>query len=153
MSKATTYITAKIIQEQYEVSTSMLRNWGNEGKMEAKRAPEDQRLQNSNYIDQLFGAKELTKRKSKVCCSIVRTEHQRGDLERRVQDLRTAYAEHEIVLEIASGINWSRKKFNFLLDRTSEGIASESWLPNKKGCVVLDLNLLSKCSSILRSKL
>jgi predicted site-specific integrase-resolvase len=39
MHKTTTYITAKRIQEQYEVSTSTLRNWENEGKIEAKWTP------------------------------------------------------------------------------------------------------------------
>jgi putative resolvase len=42
-----------------------------------------------------------------------------------VQNLRKAYPEHEIVSEIASGINWSRKKFNSLLGRAIEGTISE----------------------------
>jgi predicted site-specific integrase-resolvase len=39
MSKTATYIAARRIQERYGVSTSTLRNWENEGKIEAKWTP------------------------------------------------------------------------------------------------------------------
>ncbi len=126
MSKTATYIAARRIQERYEVSTSTLRNWEKEGKIEAKRTPGGKNLYNSNHINQLFGAKELSKPKFKISYARVRTEHQKGELERQVQDLRKAYPNHEIVSEIASGINWSRNKFNSLLNRAFEGIVSEN---------------------------
>ncbi len=84
MPKAATYIAARRIQERHEVSTSTLRNWENEGKIEAKETPGGKRLYNPNDIDQLFGAKELSKPKSKVCYASVSTERQREDIEWQV---------------------------------------------------------------------
>jgi predicted site-specific integrase-resolvase len=77
MPKATIYIAARRIQERYGVSASTLRNWENEGKIEAMRTPGDKRLYNSNGIEQLFGSKEHSKPKYKVCYARVIIERQR----------------------------------------------------------------------------
>jgi predicted site-specific integrase-resolvase len=90
MSKTATYIAARRIQERYGVSTRTIRNWENEGKIEAKRTLGGKRLYNSNDIDQLFGAKELSKHKSKISYARVNTGEQKGDLKRLVQGLRKA---------------------------------------------------------------
>jgi predicted site-specific integrase-resolvase len=117
MPKDTLCIPAKKVQEQYEISASTLRNWENSGKIEAKKTPGGKRLYNADDIDKLLGTKESSRAKSKICYASVSSLHQKTDLELQIQDLRKAYREHEIASEIASDVNWSRKKFNDILDR------------------------------------
>jgi len=74
-------------------------------------------LYNADDIDKLLGTKESSRAKSKICYASVSSLHQKTDLELQIQDLRKAYREHEIASEIASDVNWSRKKFNDILDR------------------------------------
>jgi predicted site-specific integrase-resolvase len=80
MLKTATYMAARRIQERYEVSKCTFRNWENEGKIEPKRTPGGKSPTN----DQLFGAKELSKPKFNIFYARVSTEHQKGNLERKV---------------------------------------------------------------------
>lgn len=109
-----TYVTAKKIQKEYDVSTAALRKWSQEGRIETIRAPGGKRLYKAEEIQKLFG-KGLSKKG--VCYARVSSEHQRGDLERQIQDLQKAYPGHEIISDIGSGLNWKRKGFNTILDR------------------------------------
>jgi putative resolvase len=111
-------VFCKKIQQEYEVAASTLRNWNNEGKIEARRTPGGKQLYNIDDVAKIFHKEqEPTKERSKTIYARVSTNHQQADLERQIQDLRKAYPDHEVISEVASGINFERKKFNTLLDR------------------------------------
>ncbi len=63
------------------------------------------RLYNTNDIDHLFDAKELSMSNYKVYYATISGKHQKEDLERQIQDLCKAYSDHEVIGEVASGIN------------------------------------------------
>ena len=75
-----------------------------------------------------FGNNQPTKqatKKVKVCYARVSSEHQRGDLDRQIADLRQHFPGHEIISDIGSGLNWKRKGFTALLERIHAGGVEE----------------------------
>jgi len=81
-----------------------------------------------------FGNDQQLMQKAKVCYARVSSEHQRGDLERQIADLRKHYPGHEIISDIGSGLNWKRKGFISLLERVySNGI--EEVVVTRKDCL------------------
>jgi predicted site-specific integrase-resolvase len=120
------YISASTIQKTYEVSTATLRRWDEEKKVEAVRGPGGKRLYNADQINQLFQKEEGQGRtKTRVCYARVSSEHQRGDLERQIEDLRKACPGREILSDIGSGVNFKRRNFQRLLERAFEGDIEE----------------------------
>src|SRR4029079_12365060 len=103
-----TYVTAKQVQKEYAVSSGALRKWDREGKINTIRSPGGKRLYKSQDIQTLFGKGGSVERK-KVCYARVSSEHQKEDLDRQIQDLRSSYPNHEIFSDIGSGLNWNRK--------------------------------------------
>jgi len=63
--------------------------------------------------------------KAKICYARVSSEHQQGDLERQIADLRQRFPEHETVSDIGSGLNWKRRGFTALLERVHAGAVNE----------------------------
>lgn len=55
----------------------------------------------------------------------VSSDKQRGDLERQINDLKEAYPDHQIIKDIASGVNFKRKGMQTLLERVLAGMVSE----------------------------
>ena len=120
------FVPAKKIQQKYDIGTSTLRNWNNNGKIEAKRTPGGKRLYNIDDVAKLFHSeRDPTVERKKIIYARVSTSHQRADLERQVEDLRKAYPDHDVTKEIASGINFERKQFNRLLDKVIAGDIEE----------------------------
>jgi putative resolvase len=126
------YISASTIQKTYEVSTATLRRWDEEKKVEAVRGPSGKRLYNADQINQLFqkeGGQGRTK--TRVCYARVSSEHQRGDLERQIEDLRKACPGREVLSDIGSGVNFKRRNFQRLLERAFEGDIEEIAITHK----------------------
>src|SRR5690606_10210898 len=66
------------------------------------------------------------KKKSKVGYARVSSEHQRGDLERQLTDLREQCPGYdEFVSDVGSGLNWKRPRFQALLGRVLDGDIEE----------------------------
>jgi len=53
---------------------------------------------------------------ARVCSS-----HQRADLARQIEDLQAAYPSYDVISDVGSGINFSRKGLQTLLDRVLHG--------------------------------
>jgi hypothetical protein len=84
-------ITAKKVQEQYEISASKIRNWENSGKIEAKKTPGGKRLYKADYIDKLLGTKESSRAKSKSAMqgSVFSTRKQTSNAKSKTLGKRT----------------------------------------------------------------
>src|SRR4051812_50217104 len=63
--------------------------------------------------------------KVKVCYARVSSDHQQGDLERQIADLRQHFPGHEIISDIGSGLNWKRRGFAAILERVHAGAVDE----------------------------
>lgn len=109
------YVTAKTVRSHYEISHSGLRKWALEGKVSYKQLPGGNRLYSIDDIHRIFGGKRQ-ETKEKVIYARVSSSHQKEDLDRQIEDLKQAYPNHRIIYDVASGLNFSRKGLQALLD-------------------------------------
>ncbi|NEO00977.1 MAG: IS607 family transposase [Moorea sp. SIO3I7] len=103
------YVTPKEAAEHYGVSTSTLRRWDREGRLDSIRTQGNQR--------RFCVEGEATHYKPTVCYARVSTYSQLDDLDRQAQFLRAKYPNAEIVTEVGSGLNFKRRKFLKILER------------------------------------
>ena len=132
------FITATTIKSTFGVSSSTLRSWATAGRVATIRfGGNGKRLYKKADIEGCFkgytprtelgkeavaGAKRS---KARVCYARVSSSPQRNDLERQISALRAQYPEHEIVQDVASGINWKRPGLLRILDRALRGEIQE----------------------------
>jgi putative resolvase len=124
------YLSAIKIKERYDVSIPTLRRWVDDGILECVRLPGGKRLYARRDVDKIFG-KDEDKQKTKVCYARVSSQHQKGDLERQIQDLQREYPSHEVLSDIGSGLNYKRKHFKALLERVYSGDIEEVCITHK----------------------
>ncbi|CAG8723819.1 1168_t:CDS:2, partial [Dentiscutata heterogama] len=56
--------------------------------------------------------------KKKICYARVSSDKQKEDLDRQCEHLREKYPDHELIKDIGSGLNWKRKGFTSILERS-----------------------------------
>ncbi|WP_333604233.1 IS607 family transposase, partial [Lactobacillus acetotolerans] len=102
------------------VTTTTLRNWDKSGKLLAKRTVSNQRFYTETDYLKAINAKPKDNHVN-VIYARVSTRNQKDDLEYQVEFLKQ-YANakgiiiSEVIADIGSGLNYKRKKWNFLLD-------------------------------------
>ena len=132
------YISAAAIKTTLGVSSSTLRSWAESGRVAAVRfGGNGKRLYKRSDVEAMFkGYRPRTERsketiaaakrgKARICYARVSSAPQKDDLERQVKALQEAYPEHEIVKDVASGINWKRPGLFSILDRAMRGDVQE----------------------------
>lgn len=152
MSKHPTYITAKKIQEQYDVSVSTPRNWENEGKIEARRTPGGKRLSTSQQTLPSSSVRRkirLGKPKSAMQGSVATTKKKTSKGKSKTLGKRTRTTKSSQRLEVEStGIGRSLTPF---WTERSRALSQRLLLPTETDCVDLDMSLLPKSSRNLVS--
>lgn len=114
----TQYVPAAEINKVFQVHSSTLRGWAENGTIEYRRMPGGKRLYNKQQFLQLIGSSNIdTTTRTKIIYARVSSQHQKADLERQIQDLKQAYPDHEIIKDIGSGLNWKRPGMCSLLER------------------------------------
>ena len=102
------------------VTTTTLRNWDKSGKLPAKRTVSNQRFYTETDYLKAINAKPKDNHVN-VIYARISTRNQKDDLEDQVEFLKQ-YANakgiiiSEVITDIGSGLNYKRKKWNFLLD-------------------------------------
>ena len=151
------YVPARVAQEQLGVSLRTLLRWDEAGKIETIRTPNGQRRYNVESVLNPYKSE-----KSILLYARVSSHSQKPDLERQADFLLTRFPNGELVKEIASGLNFKRKKLRDLLERVLAGDVSMvvvchkdrlarfgveliQWLCERQGCqlVVLQQSDLS----------
>lgn len=120
-------ITAAHARRAFDVSRTTLRRWADAGRVRFTGATGNRRY-NVADIERELGATAShadVAQKARVIYARVSSSHQRADLERQVADLRHAYPDHEVVTDVASGINWRRPGLRALLERVLAGTVAE----------------------------
>lgn len=130
MEKNVKYITAKNIKEKYNVTAAALRKWAIAGKIEVVRTPGGKRMYKADQVGALFGEVGTIER-DKIAYARVSSEHQRGDLDRQIEDLKKACPDHKIISDIGSGLNWKRKGLKAILDACCDGTVEEVTVARK----------------------
>jgi len=111
------YRGAQEIRKTYEISSETLRRWNNQGKILSIRTPGGNRLYVVD-VEKIFGNQERINEKKKICYARVSSEKQKEDLDRQCEYLRQKCPDHELIKDIGSGLNWKRKGFTSILERS-----------------------------------
>ena len=69
-------------------------------------------------VEKIFGNQERINEKKKICYARVSSEKQKEDLDRQCEYLRQKCPDHELIKDIGSGLNWKRKGFTSILERS-----------------------------------
>jgi putative resolvase len=112
------YRGAQEIRKTYEISSETLRRWNNQGKISSIRTPGGNRLYSVVDVEKIFGNQERINEKKKICYARVSSEKQKEDLDRQCEYLRQKCPDHELIKDIGSGLNWKRKGFTSILERS-----------------------------------
>ena len=118
-----TYVSGSKVCQQLGVSSSSLRNWEAQGKIEAIRTCGGHRKYNlAAFLEKAKNGKEAeaSARTDVVYCR-VSSSKQRDDLQRQVEHMRAQFPRHRIITDIGSGLNFKRKGLRTLLDEAQRG--------------------------------
>jgi predicted site-specific integrase-resolvase len=121
----TIYVKAKEARKRLGVTDVTLREWATSGRINFIRVSETgSRLYDiETFIkDREKDSKE--EKRSYLYCR-VSSSAQKEDLERQVNFLKEKYPNHEVVKDIASGINFKRKGLNKILALSIKGLVKE----------------------------
>lgn len=136
------YETAKTIKRSFEISNSTLQRWANIGIVKCIKMYGGKRLYNKNDIINIInkgknnndelpnstGTENLPKR---IIYARVSSSHQKNDLERQIEFLKTIYPSYEIISDIGSGLNYNRQGFKTLLEQCVSGNICEIVVTDK----------------------
>ena len=107
------------------VTVRTLQQWDRDGKLKAKRTPtSDRRYYTPDQINEYLGRKNRISDKT-VIYARASSNSQKPDLKSQIEFLKTyanakGYIVDEVITEIGSGLNYSRKKWNDLLRQIEE---------------------------------
>lgn len=126
------YVKPKEAKRRLGVSDRTLRTWGECGKISYIRVDGGNRLYDiAEFINShTKSSSEDTQKKKYIYCR-VSSSKQKEDLERQVNYLKERYPAHEVVKEIASGINFKRKGLNKILADAMQGCVEEVVVANR----------------------
>ncbi|NEO28322.1 MAG: IS607 family transposase, partial [Kamptonema sp. SIO4C4] len=153
------YVPARIAQEKLGVSLRTLLRWDEAGKIETIRTPNGQRRYNVESVLNYSTSSEYhpsPSEKAILLYARVSSPAQKPELERQADFLLTRFPQGELVKEIASGLNFKRKKLRDLLERVLTGDVSMvvvchkdrlarfgveliQWLCERQGCQLVVL--------------
>ena len=120
------YIPASEIKRHYQVSNSTLRRWANEGTIPVVRfGAAGKRLYARDALEKMLTGNTAQQTKEKVAYARVSSAHQKEDLDRQIEDLRTHFPTHRIISDIASGINFKRRGMQTILELAFSGSLQE----------------------------
>jgi putative resolvase len=119
------YISPQKITKQFDVTSGTLRRWAEDGKIRCLRPNNGKRIYNLNDIAKHFGVVKAEKKHYTICYARVSSNHQKQDLQRQIELLKTAYPNAKIIKDIGSGLNWNRSGFRALLELVHSGSVSE----------------------------
>lgn len=118
-------IKPKDMAQRLGVSVKTLQRWDNDGTLKAYRTPKNRRYYTEDQYLIYIRADKTNDRKY-VAYARVSNAGQKDDLQNQIEFLRN-YANakgiilDEVIVDIGSGLNYKRKKWNLLLDEVMSG--------------------------------
>jgi len=109
------YVSSQEACKLFQVSISTLRRWDNEGKIDTYRTAGKQRRYSTQLLTK---TNTITNdvQKQKICYCRVSSTHQKNDLQRQKEYLKSKYPDYRIIQDIGSGINWKRSGLKTILE-------------------------------------
>lgn len=110
------YKTPKEASKILSVHWQTLRNWDKNGYIDTIRTPGGKRLYNvKKYLEENNKDIIIKTEKKKICYCRVSTIGQKSDLNHQIELMKKTYPNHEIIYDIASGLNFNRPGLNKIL--------------------------------------
>ena len=125
------YISPIKLTKKFDVTSGTLRRWAEEGKIRYLRpttsdSKRGKRIYNIEDVKRIFGIQNETQSfRTTVCYARVSSGHQKADLERQVNTLKTQFPNSKIIKDIGSGLNWNRPGFKSLLELVHSGTVEQ----------------------------
>lgn len=116
------FLSAEEARRILDVTDETLRKWSKTGQIEIVRAPgknTHRRYNVKKFIeerDQSTSSSFSTSIRRNIIYARVSTNGQKENLDRQILMLRERYPDHELITDIASGINFKRKGLKTILD-------------------------------------
>lgn len=115
------YISGKKATEILGLSRQTLHNYDKNGYIETIRSKGGKRFYNVQKYLEDTGAISPDKNKRKICYARVSTYSQKEELENQKQVLMSTYPDHELMIDIGSGINFKRKNLSKIIKYAIKG--------------------------------
>ena len=120
------FITTKEAKAALGVSEETLRRWADNNLFPSIRTPGNHRLycikdylENKHYRHHIPQQSHTPKH---ICYCRVSSIGQKDDLQRQIQYMQKKFPQHQIITDIASGINFKRKGLHSILEMSSKGV-------------------------------
>lgn len=110
------YVSSQEACKLFQVSISTLRRWDNEGKIDTYRTAGKQRRYSTQLLTKTNNTTTNDVQKQKICYCRVSSTHQKNDLQRQKEYLKSKYPDYRIIQDIGSGINWKRSGLKTILE-------------------------------------
>jgi len=112
------------VSEILNVTVRTLQKWDRDGKLKARRTPTNRRYYTQEQVNEYLGKKNRISDKI-VIYARVSSDSQKPDLQSQIEFLKQyadakGYIVDEKITDIGSGLNYSRKKWNELLEKIEE---------------------------------
>ena len=126
------YVSSRNAERILNVTGTSLRQWSNAGKIRLIRTPGGQRRYDISALLDTNAAESTDSNKPTredgrrgVCYARVSSRGQRDDLQRQSDYLKSKCPDHDVITDIASGINWKRKGLKAILELAKQGAIYE----------------------------
>jgi len=118
------------LQQHYCISQATLRRWANNGTVRCVRyGANGKRLYSVDDFQRHLGIEchsvEDRNKTESIIYARVSSVHQKEDLQRQIDDLKSVYPTHRVLSDVGSGLNFKRKGLLTLLERVLEGVVRE----------------------------
>lgn len=126
----------KEVSEILNVTVRTLQKWDVDGKLKANRTPTtNRRYYTQEQIDEYLGKKNRISNNTVIYCR-VSSNSQKPNLQSQIEFLKQyanakGYIVDEIITDIGSGLNYNRKKWNYLLHKIEEKRISRVLISHK----------------------
>ncbi len=111
------FVTTRVARQTLNVNEQTLREWADNGLINAIRTPKGTRLYNVQEYLKRF-QKEVPTEKVSICYCRVSSNGQKEDLQRQVNKMQEMFPNHKIVTDIGSGINFKRSGLRSIFELT-----------------------------------
>lgn len=117
------YVTPKVAAVHFNVTTTTLQSWANEGKIECKTLASGHRRYKIEDEIESKPTKPAGNRTIIYCR--VSSFKQRADLVRQIGYMREKYPTYDVITDVGSGLNYKRKGFKRILEQLLLGNIQE----------------------------
>ena len=111
------YIAPSKITKQFDITSGTLRRWAESGKIKCLRPNGTRRIYNIEDVKRILGIESLITDFNTICYARVSSSHQKEDLDRQVDLLKSKFPNAKIIKDIGSGLNWNRQGFRSILEQ------------------------------------